>query len=426
MERSVLYNIKPIGMGTPLVESLTSYITRLAEAHCVLTGDLISKIYAPLLNKEYLLRISNRGGNGFFDSAIGINGLGKLAYEFTELTNSFTGRTDISCTTLQNWSSILPNRGLFKKTKSWCPDCFEELRVNEEVIYEPLIWNIQMVNYCIKHRTKLVNLCENCKRTVPVISRKSIPGFCSRCGNWLGTNSSKNEGIKEDVNEFFTDISYIGELLSKNELDLSNTNLTESINFYVNNFFEKSLSKTAQYFNIPKTTFRMWVSGENLPSLNYLVRMCKVLGISIVEFLQTKEPLIKQDTTVCLATKKIKHDHEEIKSILNKVIETKQPISISGVAMLIGCDRKLLSNMYIVECNQIKENYNSFLLTKKEQRISEKNKQLNETFNLLVNQGVYPSRRKLEEQLGIGFLKEKALQEKWNELKKESCFYDLL
>lgn len=186
MDRSILYNIEPIGIGTPFVESLTSYITRLAEAHCVLTGDLISKVYAPLLNKEYLSSISKRGGNGFFDSAIGINGLGKLAQEFSGLTNKFTGRTDLGFTTLQNWSDVLPYRGLLKKTKSWCPKCYEEFKLNDEVIYDPIIWNFQQINYCMKHKTPLVNICGNCNKTVPVINRKSAPGLCSRCENWLG------------------------------------------------------------------------------------------------------------------------------------------------------------------------------------------------------------------------------------------------
>ncbi len=32
---SRLYHIEPIGVGSPMVESLTSYFTRLAEAHSV-------------------------------------------------------------------------------------------------------------------------------------------------------------------------------------------------------------------------------------------------------------------------------------------------------------------------------------------------------------------------------------------------------
>ncbi len=35
--RSVLYNLEPVGIGTPYVESLSSYIARFAEKHNVVT-----------------------------------------------------------------------------------------------------------------------------------------------------------------------------------------------------------------------------------------------------------------------------------------------------------------------------------------------------------------------------------------------------
>ncbi len=49
LPRSTLYALVPIGMGTPLVESLTSYITRLAEAHSVFSGLLMQKVIVPLV-----------------------------------------------------------------------------------------------------------------------------------------------------------------------------------------------------------------------------------------------------------------------------------------------------------------------------------------------------------------------------------------
>ena len=36
--RTYLYHLEPLGIGTPLVESLTSYIGRLAAAHAVSLG----------------------------------------------------------------------------------------------------------------------------------------------------------------------------------------------------------------------------------------------------------------------------------------------------------------------------------------------------------------------------------------------------
>lgn len=417
MDRSILYNLEPMGFGTPYVESLTSYITRIADAHCILTGTLISRIYAPYLKKDYLTKISVRGG-GFYETAIGINGMGQLAYEFSQLTNKLTGRLDISNTTLEKWTAILPTRGLLKKTKSWCPQCYEEAKLNGEIIYDQLIWNFQLVNYCLKHKTPLVNECANCKSLIHVIDRESLPGFCPRCGKWLGLKNCHSDNVERN-NVSFSHISLIGELLENNQLNLSHASLVESLNFYVNEAFSQTPLKAATYFNIPKTTFRTWISGKARPNINYLTQMCQMLGISIIEFLQ-KQTSNKKNGTIERAVKvRVVFDHPEIKKTLKKLIESKEPVSISEVSRRIGCDRKLLSRMYETECEQIKENYNEFLQDKKEERLARKINLLKEAFNSIVKQGVYPSRRQLEALLGAGFLKEKVLQEKWNKLKKE-------
>nr|WP_236116925.1 TniQ family protein [Hassalia byssoidea] len=46
--RSRLYNLEPIGIGTPYVESLTGYVIRLAEQHCITTRQLLLNEIAPL------------------------------------------------------------------------------------------------------------------------------------------------------------------------------------------------------------------------------------------------------------------------------------------------------------------------------------------------------------------------------------------
>ncbi|WP_404454217.1 hypothetical protein [Oceanobacillus kapialis] len=83
--RSVLYNIEPIGINTQFKESLSSYVLRLANAHNVKYGTLFAKLITPLLDKKYLLNISKKGGNGFYDSSNGINGIGTLATDFIEV-----------------------------------------------------------------------------------------------------------------------------------------------------------------------------------------------------------------------------------------------------------------------------------------------------------------------------------------------------
>jgi TniQ len=49
--RSVLYHLSPIAIGTPGVESLTSYLARLAEAHSISCGMLLKRLLLPYVPK---------------------------------------------------------------------------------------------------------------------------------------------------------------------------------------------------------------------------------------------------------------------------------------------------------------------------------------------------------------------------------------
>ncbi len=52
-KRSRLYNLEPIGIETWACESLTSYVARLAEAHCTTIADLFNYEISPVLNRQY-------------------------------------------------------------------------------------------------------------------------------------------------------------------------------------------------------------------------------------------------------------------------------------------------------------------------------------------------------------------------------------
>jgi hypothetical protein len=50
--RSRLYALEPIGVGTALVESLSSYVARLAEAHSISVGDLVGHVLSELTDPK--------------------------------------------------------------------------------------------------------------------------------------------------------------------------------------------------------------------------------------------------------------------------------------------------------------------------------------------------------------------------------------
>lgn len=84
------------------------------------------------------------------------------------------------------WSKVFPDRHLLRSLRAWCPYCYQEWRTNAQPIYEPLLWQLQVVNICPSHKLHLIEKCPLCHQTNIPLAWKSQPGYCSKCGIWLG------------------------------------------------------------------------------------------------------------------------------------------------------------------------------------------------------------------------------------------------
>ncbi|WP_176540934.1 hypothetical protein [Bacillus cereus] len=91
---SMLYSVSPKETGTGMCESLSSYIIRVSTEHNIITGVLINKIMAHILDSRYILNSSLNGGNRFYDGAKSLNSFDKSASEFTRILGLLTGRND--------------------------------------------------------------------------------------------------------------------------------------------------------------------------------------------------------------------------------------------------------------------------------------------------------------------------------------------
>lgn len=423
--RSSLYYLEPIGVGTQNVESLSGYLSRLAVQHLISTGDFIAKIIAPLLKKRYLTNQAVKGGEGLYKSSNGLNGLGTLAQDFILILQELTLRKDLKVTTLLSWAHVFPTRGLLRNQRAWCPFCYMDDYASQENIYERLIWNIQLVNFCTRHNQYLSVKCPYCNKTNPILTRKSRPGYCSVCEEWLG--QTQKEANPSSINEKYTFATMIGEMLSQNPIyegERSRYLVSNAINFYINEWFNGNNHKMANELNIPLSTLNTWCSGDSLPQIKSLIEICEFLGLSVSDFLRKKGAnlQLQQMSNTSIKEKdkleRKKHDHQQIRKYLQYVIKNELPLSIKKVAETIGCDRKLLSRKYPIECNKIKDNFDKHLEVAKRKRDTEKLKIVENAFYLLITKNEYPSRRKMENIIGEGLLREKLLKEKWKSLKE--------
>ncbi|MGG1880370.1 helix-turn-helix domain-containing protein [Paenibacillus cisolokensis] len=302
---SKLFSLKPIGIGTSMVESLSGYIARLAVEHRTTIGKIFADVFTPYLNKHYLHEISKRGGNGFYDSAHMINGVSTGAKEFSIMLNELTGNSNLEFLTLLRFANVIPQRGLLRTNKAWCPVCFEDMVNTNSPVYEPLIWLIKAVSVCRKHNTLLVERCPNCSRRNLVMDRRSSPGFCSHCNTWLGKGRTSNLNILD--HESRIKAMMVERLLKNISVPVKDGIITSLRNIVTDE--NSSVAHSARKLGVPKTTFWGWFRGKNLLPISEVIRICNKYGIDIVDFYKGYN---KRDHFPVIFSKRIKKTNVKI------------------------------------------------------------------------------------------------------------------
>ena len=213
---SRLYSLEPIGVGTPLTESISSYLTRLAQEHCVTPKKLIMGEIAPLImGKKYPSEIISKNVSTIFgnsDAKPAINGMRNRTESLTQALEKLTLRRDIHYLSCLTWKGIIKERELFRQHKVWCSQCFEQWRQNKKLLYEPLLWSFRDVNFCNQHNCYLVDRCPYCDSSQKAIANNSRLGFCSRCNSWLGNQPQQETG--DNIEENLINIKGIGDLIA--------------------------------------------------------------------------------------------------------------------------------------------------------------------------------------------------------------------
>jgi transcriptional regulator with XRE-family HTH domain len=352
-DRSRLYQLEPIGIGTPFVESLTGYISRLAETHCVLSGMLVLGEIALLVKEGYTFQGKDGGINKVFGhDTRNLNGTGSAAVKLVRATEALTLRQDLRFLTLLTWAKVIPQRDLPKKHRAWCPACYEQWQVKGEAIYEPLLWSLKAVTICPHHHQPLHEECPHCHHKSVPLAWRSQPGYCSKCSGWLGAASSANEMDSGELKWQLWVVNQIGALLSFTPQllhPLPTSTIQKIISVYIDQVTEGNLAAFARLIEMPKSTVHQWHRGKAVPSLDTLLKLCYRFGISLTDFL-VRDVVVDSLQKVALARLPFpggyRHQFDKDKALqeLNKALEEIPPPSMTEVQKRLGY--KTYSTLY--------------------------------------------------------------------------------
>lgn len=430
--RSRLYNLTPIGLNTGYTESLISYLARLAEAHGVLVGILIAQEIAPRLNKKYINNDIKKGGCSFYNNAHTINGMDSTAKCFAENLSDLTQVNELSSLTFLKWHKTFSTRHLLRSNKAWCPKCFDEWLISNRPIYEPLIWSLQDLQICSKHGISLQEQCPFCLSKLPFLSRNLRLGYCSNCFNWLG------DTLVEEVDKPPTEWQVFASANLEKLISLNgdkNTNCEYQFSWIINDLINKlaagNAAKLAFNFGCSKTTLINWSKGRQKPTINIILKICYQLGMFIDQMLISADIPIRINNLLNSIPRKVeiqknlqysKINGETIKKALKDISESKsiEPISLTEVARRLSVHKRTLYRIDSELCYIISQKFQN---EKKNRRLKRLDKDINLVRNAVMslhNEGIYPSRRKVEEICQRpSLLREAPIQKAWKSFLRE-------
>jgi hypothetical protein len=380
---SRLAHLNPIGIGTPFVESLTSYLSRLAEIHSWKFKTLFEFELLPHLNMPYLL---SHLGSQYITTTFSfrrvkstlasVNGTSGAANKVVATLEHLTKRDNLKFLTLLPWAEVLTPLNLLKKHRSWCPDCFTMWRVNKHTIYEPLLWVINEIKVCIVHQRYLISTCPHCNKQYWLLSSNARVGYCAICEEWLGkcgsAYSTDEKPSELELHFQLWVVENVGRILATGptlQSQLSKKNLEESISSIINGCYEGISQRLAAAISKSKSSVWGWKSGVNKPTLREMLIVCYLTGTSLHDFL-TCEGSIESGLFTPQAHNTIKRSKniktppremtnlEDVRVKLQRYLEPEiEPISMTRVAELIGYGIKALRREFPELCKQISQRY---------------------------------------------------------------------
>ncbi len=197
------FDVLPLHPRPEYLESLTSYLMRLAKHNGISSIDGLSALCFPHQDRRITRDIADYPPVSFSD----LTRVGTWSEEILRTTTFFHLAAKFGRSTLpQPVSRFLS--GCVGRYLRYCPVCFAEQRDR----YYLLTWRFLMVTCCRKHKRRLLEACGHCGELIPLFTSPFTFGNCPRCRHDLklcAAASESDEAALEASTHAHNDIVFL-------------------------------------------------------------------------------------------------------------------------------------------------------------------------------------------------------------------------
>lgn len=376
-----LFRIEPIGLETDEVEALSSYLLRLAKAHGVTLGRLLTT-----LKKEY--QNSNPDWIDYSETNANPQTLATLVRptdsvaDLLRIIESITGDIGLRATTFQALRhACYRSVGLFHEYLRWCPECFtEDVRTRDQAYYR-LLWSFKDVEMCHKHGAPIISRCPQCYSRQNSVNRRKAIHRCFKCGTEL-TCRHVNEAVREsaDVAAYSDLLDLTRWVASKPQLEFREGDARKLLQAIFDRVWE--LEEEREFWKIlPKEQSLMISYSDKKLTMSMLRRIAYRLGISLPGLLAGEvecwtaqlEPRWLENLPVSMvpAKRRKKHDRnavlERIQECLSNA-ERDEPPPLAAVAKTVEVSTGGLEYLFPAISRGIKSDYQQWKTEERERK----------------------------------------------------------
>lgn len=324
-----LFPLELRGVGSVDIESLSSYIHRLARVHGVTIGQLLRHVYEIYAEDFRSFRQTPPVFKSRGDLAIYIRP-NNTTIETIQVLEHATGNKILrSSTFLVLLKALDRSQGVYSGHLRWCPACMGEFEAQGDEGYFKLIWQLKAIQHCPIHGVSLLDKCPHCGNHQGTFSIRAASVHCQNCGKSLSEGVDR-QTLSNSWEVEAPDLIDLVDLVSRNsDLEFPAEGVRDVVSYLFDRAWHNQEEKKL-WDIIPRDECISIDTGDKPITMTLARRIAHRLGVNLTDLLSGTidmfgpqlDPAWSTNLPLDIKTKKRRklHNREQLHQNIIKVI----------------------------------------------------------------------------------------------------------